>query len=125
MLGRPDVPAFPQAEGAHLGLLHPFRGEADNHRAAESLLGVDHGAVRPVYPDMAGAIPEVLRDRKALAAEKLAALEPRLADAVPDRPGPASALLPERLAWGVPAKCLAQLHAAEARCKQDAVRFAA
>lgn len=124
-MARPDVPASPQVAVVRLGLLHPFRGEADNHLAAESLLGVDHGAVRPVYPDMAGAIPEVLRDRKALAAGKLAALEPRLADAVPDRPGPASALFLERLAWGVPAKCLAQLHAAEARCIQDAARFAA
>ena len=122
-MARPDVPAFPQAAVVHLGLLHPFRGVADNHRAAESLLGADHGAVLPVYPDMVDAIPE---DRRGLpvqmdeAAGKLAVLEPRLADAVLEHPDPAWALFPERLAWSVLEMCLARQHAAAAPCKQDA-----
>jgi hypothetical protein len=124
-LARPDVPAFPQAAVGRLGLHHPFRGEADNHQAAESLLGADHGAVRPVDPDMAGAIPEGLRGRTAVAAGKLAVHEPRLADAVPVHPGPASALFPERLAWSDPAQRWAQRHAEVARYKQDVGRFAA
>ena len=97
-MARPDAQVFPQAEVGHRGLLHPFRGEADNRPAAESSLGADHGAVRRVDPDMADAILEGLRDRKALAAGKLAAREPRLADAVLDRLGPASVLFPARLA---------------------------
>lgn len=124
MSARPDVPVYPQAAG-HLGLRLPFPGEADNHRGAVSLLGADHGAVRLVDPGMAGAIPEGLRGRTALAAGKLAVHGPRLADAVPDLPGPAWALFPERLAWGVPAKRWAPQRAAVARCKQDAGRSAA
>ena len=116
---------FPQAAEVHPGLLHPFRGVADNHRAAESLLGADHDAVRPAVPDMAGAIPEGLRGRKALAAGKSAVREPRLADAVLERPDPAWTLFPERLAWSVLEKRLARQHAAAARCKQDADLFAA
>ncbi len=119
-MARPDVPVFPQAAVVHLGLLHPFRDVADNHRAAESLLGADHGAVRPVGPDMADAIPEGRRGRMALAAGKSAVREPRLADAVLEHPDPAWALFPERLAWSVLDKCLARQHAAEARCKPDA-----
>jgi hypothetical protein len=127
-LARPDVPVFPQAGVAHLGLLRPFRGVADSHQAAESLLDADHGAVHPVVPDMVDAIPE---DRRGLpvqmdeAAGKSAAHEPRLADAVPDHPDPAWVLFPERLAWSVLEKSLAQQRAAAARCKPDAGRFAA
>jgi len=124
-LARPDAPAFPQAAVVHLGLLLPFPGEADSHRAAESLLGAGHGAVRPVCLDMAGAIPERLRGRRALAAGKSAAREPRPADAVPDHPGPAWVLFPERLAWSVLEKRWALRHAAEAPCKPDAALFAA
>jgi len=109
---------------AHPGLLHPFRAEADNHRGAESLLGADHGAVRPVGPDMAGVIPEGLRGRMDVASGKSAVREPHLADAG-QRPDPAWVLLLERLAWSVLEKRLAQQHAAEARCKRDAGRFAA
>jgi hypothetical protein len=119
-LARPDVPVFLPAAVGHLGLRHPFRGEADNHRAAESLLGADHGAVRPVGPDMADAIPEDLRGRTDEVAGKSAAREPRLADAGPEHPDPAWVLFPERLAWSVLEKHLAQPHAAEARCKRDA-----
>jgi hypothetical protein len=119
-LARPDAPVFLPEAVSHLGLLHPFRGGADNHRAAESLLDADHGAVRPVGPDMAGAIPEGLRGRMDEAAEKSAVREPRLADAGPEHPDPAWVLFPERLAWSVLEKRLAQPHAAEARCKRDA-----
>lgn len=124
-MAHPDVPVFPQAAVVHLGLRHPFRGVADNHRAAESLLGADHGAVRPADPDMADAILEGLRGRRDVAAGKSAAHEPHLADAGLDHPGPAWVLFPERLAWSVLEKCLAQQHAAEAPYKQDAGRFAA
>ena len=124
-MGRPDAQVFLQAEVAHPGLLHPFLDEADSRRDAESLLGADHGAVHPVAPDMADAILEGLRGRTALAAGRLAALEPRLADAVLERPGPAWVLFPARLAWGVPAKRWALRRAAAARCKQDAVQSAA
>jgi hypothetical protein len=87
-LVRPDVPVFPQAAVGHLGLLHPFRGVADIRQDAVSLLDAARDAVRPACPDMADAIPEV---RRALpvplgeAVEKLAAREPRPADAVPAR----------------------------------------
>ena len=124
-MARPDVPVFPRAAVVHLGLLHPFRGVADSHQAAESLLGGDRDAVRPVSPDMVDAILEGLRGRTALAAGKSVAREPRPADAVPDHPGFAWILFPERLEWNVPAKRWAQQHAAEARCKQDAARSAA
>ena len=119
-MARPDVPVFPLAAVVHLGLPHPFRGEADNHRAEESLLGADHDAVRPVGPDMGGAIPEGLLGRTDVAAGKSAVREPRLADAALEHPDPAWVLFPERLAWSVLEKCLAQQHAAEARCKRDA-----
>ena len=87
-MARPDVPVFPPAAVGHLVLRLPFRGVADSHLDAVSLLDVDHGAVRRVCLDMVDAIPE---DRRGLpvqmdeAAGKLAAREPRLADAVPDR----------------------------------------
>jgi hypothetical protein len=77
---------------------------------------------------MAGAIPE---DRLGLLVQKgegvgkLAGHEPRLADAVLDRPGPAWALFPERLAWGGLAQRWAPQRAAVARCRQDVGRSAA
>src|SRR4029077_15918887 len=120
-----DAPVFLPAAVVHLGLLLPFRGEADSHQAAENLLGADHGAVRPVDPDMAGAIPEGRRGRTAVAAGKSAVREPRLADAGPDHPGFAWILFPERLAWNALAKRWARQHEAVGRCKQDAGRFAA
>ena len=126
--GRPDAAVFLPAAVVHRDLPHPFQGEADNHQAAENLLGADRGAVPRVYPDMADAIPE---DRLGLLVQKdegvgkLAGHEPRLADAVPDRPGPASALFPERLAWGVLAQSWAPRHAAVAPYRQDAGRSAA
>jgi hypothetical protein len=119
-LARPDARVYLPVAVGHLGLLHPFQDEADNHQAAESLLGADHGAVRPVCPDMAGAIPEGLRGRTDVAAGKSAVRERRLADVALERPAPAWVLFPERLAWSVPEKHLAQQHAAEARCKRDA-----
>jgi hypothetical protein len=119
-LARPDAQVCLPAAVGPLGLRLPFLGEADNHPAAESLLGADHGAVRPVGPDMAGAIPEGLRGRTDEAAGKSAAREPRLADAGLEHPDPAWVLFPERPAWSVLEKHLAQPHAAEARCKRDA-----
>jgi hypothetical protein len=119
-LARPDVPVFPLVAEVRPVLLRPFPGVADNHPAAENLLGADHGAVRPAGPDMAGAIPEGLRGRTALAAGKSAAREPRLADAVLEHPDRAWVLFPERLAWNVLDQRLAQPRAAVARCKQDA-----
>ena len=86
---RPDVRVFPRAAVAHLGLLHPFRDAADSHPDEENLLDADHDAVRPDGPDMAGAIPEGLRGRTALAAGKSVDHEPRLADAGLERPDPA------------------------------------
>ena len=88
-MARPDVPVFLLAAVGHLGLRLPFRGVADSHPDAVSLLDADHGAVRRVCLDMVDAIPE---DRRGLpvrmdeAAGKLAVREPRLADAVPDAP---------------------------------------
>jgi len=124
-LARPDALVFQPAAVVHLGLRHPFRGVADNHRAAESLLGADHGAVRQDVPDMADAILEALLVRTALAAGKSAAREPRLAGAVLERPGPASVLFPERLAWSVLEKRWVLRPAAAAPCKQVAGRSAA
>jgi hypothetical protein len=85
VLARPDAPVFPQAAVGHLGLRLPFRGAADIRLDAESLLGADHGAVRPVCLDTVDAIPEGRRGlpvRMDEAVEKLAAREPRLEDAV-------------------------------------------
>ncbi len=81
---RPDAPVFPLAAVGHLGLLLPFPGVADSHPDAESLLDADHDAVRPVCLDMVDAILEVHQgrsDRRVWGAGKLAAREPRLADA--------------------------------------------
>jgi len=99
VLARPDVPVFPQAEVGHLGLLRPFRGVADIHLDAESLLGADHGAVHPVCLDMVDAIPEGrqgLPARMDEAVEKLAVREPRPAGAVPARLDSAWAVFPGR-----------------------------
>jgi hypothetical protein len=87
-LAHPDVPVFPLAAVGHLGLRLPSRGVADSHPGAVSLLDVDHDAVRQVCLDTVDAIPEDRRGRSVRldeAVEKLAAREPRLADAVPDR----------------------------------------
>jgi hypothetical protein len=124
-LARPDVPVFPQATVVHPDLLRPFRGVADNHQAVENLLGADHGVVRLDGPDTEAWILEVRRGQMAAAAGKSAVREPRLADAVLERPAPAWVLFRERLAWSVLEKCWARPHAAEAPCKQDAARFAA
>jgi hypothetical protein len=91
-LAHPDVPVFPQAAVGHLGLRLPFRGAADIHLDAESLLDADHGAVRRACLDTVDAILEDHRDLPVHpdeAAEKLAVREPHLADAVPARPDPA------------------------------------
>ena len=117
------MPAVLPAEEVHLGLRLPFPDVADSPPVAESLSGADHGAVRPVCFDMADAIPEDrlgLRVQKAEAAGKLAALEPRPADAVLDRPGLAWVLCPELPAWGAPVERLAQPHAAVALYTPDA-----
>jgi len=87
-LARLDVPVFPQAAVGHLGLRLPFRGAADIRLDAESLLGADRDAVRPVCLDMVDAIQEGHQDhpvRMDEAVEKLAVRELRLADAVPAR----------------------------------------
>ena len=98
MLARPDVPVFLQAAVVHLGLRLPFRGVADSHSDAVSLLGADHGAVRQVCLDTVDAIPEDRLARSVRldeAAGKLAAHEPRPADAVQDRLEIAWAAFPE------------------------------
>jgi hypothetical protein len=85
-LARLDVPAFPQAAVGRLVLRLPFRGAADSHLDAVSLLDADLDAVRRVCLDMVAAIPEGLLgrlDRLVWAVEKLAVREQRLADAVP------------------------------------------
>jgi hypothetical protein len=94
-LAHPDAPVFPLAAVDHLVLRHPFPGVADSHPDAESLLDADRGAVRRVCPDTVDAI---LEDHQGLlvhldeAVGKLAAREPRLADAVLARPAPAWAV---------------------------------
>jgi hypothetical protein len=100
VLVRRDVPVFPQVVVGRQDLLRPSRGVADNHLDAESLLDADHDAVRRVCLDTVDEILEGhwgLQVRLDEAAEKLAAREPRLADAVLARPD---------LAWAV---CLAIL----------------
>jgi hypothetical protein len=97
-LARPDVLVFPPVAVDHLDLRLPFRGVADSHPDAVSLLDVDRDAVRRVCLDTVDAIPE---DRRGLpvqkdeAAGKLAVREPRLADAVPARREIAWAAFPE------------------------------
>ena len=92
MLGRPDAPVFLQVAVGRRDLLHPFRGVADSHPDAVSLLGADRDVVRRACLDTVDAIPEDRQgrwDRLVWGAGKLAAREPRLADAVPDHPDPA------------------------------------
>jgi hypothetical protein len=100
-LARPDARVYLPVAVGHLGLLHPFQDEADNHQAAESLLGADHAAARPADPDTVDAILEDHRGlpvHLALAAGKLAVREPSLADAGLEHLDPAWVLFPERLA---------------------------
>ena len=95
------MPVFPQAAVGHLGLRLPFRGAADIRQDAESLLGADHGAVRPVCLDMVDAIQEGhqgLPARMDEAVGKLAVRELRLADVVRAHPDSAWAVFPGHLA---------------------------
>jgi hypothetical protein len=101
-LARPDVPVFPQAAVGHLGLRLPFRGVADSHPDAANLLGAGRDAARRACLDTVDAILEDhlgLPVRPDEAAEKLAAHEPRLADAVPAHLDPAWAACLEPPAW--------------------------
>ena len=128
MLARPDVPVFPQAEVGHLGLLRPFRGVADIHLDAESLLGADHGAVRQACPDTVDAILEDRRGRSVRldeAVEKLAGREPRPADAVPARLDSAWAVFPGRPALVGLVGRWAQRHAVAEPCTPGEAQSAA
>jgi hypothetical protein len=89
--GHLDVRVFPLA-AVRLGPLLPFPGVADSHWDVESLWDADHGAVLRACLDMVDAIPEGHQghqDLMALAVEKLAVRELRLADAVRDHLVPA------------------------------------
>ena len=127
-MARPDVPVFLQAAVGHLGLRLPFRGVADSHPDAVSLLDADHGAVRRVCLDTVDAIPE---DRRGLpvrmdeAAGKLAVREPRLADAVLARREIAWAAFPEIRASVGLVERWAQLRAAAELYTPDEALFAA
>ena len=102
MLARPDVPVFPQAAVGHLGLPLPFRGVADSRPDAVNLLGAGRDAAHRACLDTVDAILEDhlgRSDRLDEAAEKLAARELRLADAVPAHLDPAWAVCPELPAW--------------------------
>jgi hypothetical protein len=124
-LAHPDVPVFPQAAVGHLGLLHPFRGVADNHLGAESLWDADRDAVRPVCPDMVDAIPEChrgLQVRLVWAVGKSAVREPRPADAVPARLDSALAAFPGRLALVGLVERWARGRAAAEPCTPDEVQ---
>jgi hypothetical protein len=102
VLARPDVPVFPQAAVGHLGLRLPFRGVADSHPDAANLLGAGRDAAHRACLDTVDAIQEDhlgRSDRLDEAAEKLAARELRLADAVPAHLDPAWAVCPELPAW--------------------------
>lgn len=86
------MPVFRRAVVGRLGLLHPFPGVVDSHPDAASLSDADLDVVRRACLDMVDAIPEVRRGLPVQMDEavgKLAAREPRPADAVPDHPGPA------------------------------------
>ena len=126
---RPDVPVCPPVAVDHLALCHhPFPGVADSHQDAGNWWDVDLGAARPVYPGTGDASLGVLRDhlvRPVEAAEKWAAHEPRLADAVPDHPAPASVVYPGLPASSGSVERLEGQLAAVARYKQDAVPSAA
>jgi hypothetical protein len=120
---RPDVPAvLLEAEG-RLGLRRPFPDAADNRLDAARLSDADHGAARRVCLDMVGANLERLPGLMAADAGKLAALEPRPADAGRERL--AWLLILERLAWSGPAVRLAQPTVAAALYTQDEAPFAA
>jgi hypothetical protein len=121
-LAHPDVPVFPQAAVGHLGLRLPCRGAADSHPDAESWLDADRDAVRRACLDTVDAIPEDLRGLQVHldeAAEKLAAREPRLADAVPARPDPAWAVFLGLLALVALGGRWVRLRAAAAPCTPD------
>jgi hypothetical protein len=127
-LARPDVPVFPQAAVAHLGLRLPFRGVADSHPDAVSLWGAGLDAARRACLDMEDAIPEVRRgrlDRLVWAAGKLAGHEQRLADAVLAHPGFALAENPAPLALIALEERWALVRAAAELYKPDEVRSAA
>ena len=101
-MARPDVPVFPPAGEVHLDLRLPSQDVADSPRDAVSLSDADLGAVRRACFGTVGAIPEDRQDhlaRPVWAAGKLAAREPRLADAVPDHHGSASAVYLGHPAW--------------------------
>jgi hypothetical protein len=121
---RPDVLVFPLVAEVRPGLCLPFLDAADSRRRRGGYWwDADRGAARPVCSDMAAALPEVLQDPQAVAAEKSAAREPVPADVVPDRL--AWALSPERPAWDVLAERSVQRRVAEALCIPDADQFAA
>ena len=127
-MARPDVPVFPQAAVGHLGLRLPFRGVADSHLDAVSLLDADRDAVRPACPDMVDAIPEGRQgrlDRLVWAAEKLAVREPRLADAVPAHLDSAWAVFPGRPALVALVERWARRRAAAGPCTPDEALSAA
>jgi hypothetical protein len=124
--GRLDVRVFPLA-AVRLGPLLPFPGVADSHRDVESLWDADHGAVLRACLDMVDAIPEGRQghqDLMALAVEKLAVRELRLADAVRDHLVPASAESLGRLALVGFVERWAQQRAAAAPYKRDVARSA-
>ncbi len=127
-MGRLDVPVFPLAAVGRLGLLHPFRGVVDSHPDAASLLDADHDAVRPVCLDMVDAILEDRlgrSDRRVWGAGKLAAREPRLADAVLAHPDSAWAVCLELPALVGLAGRWAQQRVVAAQCTQDEAPSAA
>ena len=127
-MGRPDAPVFPQAAVGRRDLLHPFRGVADSHPDAASLLGADHGAVRRACLDTVDAIPEDRQgrsDRLVWGAGKLAAREPRLVDAVLAHPDPAWVVCLGLPAWVGLVEQWAQLHAAAALYTPDEALSAA
>ena len=124
----PDVPVFPLVAAVHLDPRLPSPGVADSHRDAENWSDADRDAARRADPDMVAAVPEDrwgLLVRMAVAAGKLAGLEPRPADAVPYRHDSAWAVF-----LGLPALVAlvgrsAQPHAEAGLCKPDAARSAA
>jgi hypothetical protein len=128
-LARPDVPVFPLAAVARLGLRLPCQGVADSHPDAASLLDEDHDVVRRACLDTVDAIPEVPRgrlDRRPVwAAEKLAGREPRLADAVLAHLGSASTAFLGLPAWVDLEGHWALLRVAAALCTPDEALSAA
>jgi hypothetical protein len=88
-LARPDELVFPLAAVDRPVLRLPCRAVADSRPDAVSLWDADLDVVLPACPDMADAIPEVRRGLMDEAVGKLAAREPRLADAALDHLDPA------------------------------------